>query len=113
VRKGNTTSGSQWKLQIDGHAGRPSCVLVGPGSGRAYLAGSAVSVADGGWHVVTCARSGGALTITVDSRVQGRTRLPAGLAVSNATPLRIGGKGTGPDNDQYRGSVDDVFYDLY
>jgi hypothetical protein len=113
VQKGNAASGSQWKLQIDGRAGRPSCVLVGRGTGRWYVAGAGVSVADGGWHVVTCARSGGVLSITVDSRVAGRVTVPAGLVVSNSTPLRVGGKGIGADNDQYRGSVDDVFYDRY
>lgn len=112
VQKGTASSGSQWKLQIDGRAGRPSCVLVGRGSGRWYVVVSGVPVADGGWHTVTCTRSGGTLAITVDGRVRGRIGVPAGVAVSNAAPLRIGGKGVGPDNDQYRGSVDDVFYAL-
>jgi len=111
VQKGNAGTGSQWKLQVDGRAGRPSCVLVG--QGHWYVAVARVSIADGGWHAVTCTRSASTLTTTVDGVVRARVRVPGGLSVINSAPLRVGGKGLGGNNDQYRGAVDDVFYDWY
>jgi|SRR3954454_19502857 hypothetical protein len=111
VQKGTAGTGSQWKLQVDGSAGRPGCVLVG--AGRWYVATASVSVADGRWHGVVCTRTASTLVTTVDGVVRGRVRVPGSVAVSNAAPLRVGGKGVGRSNDQYRGAVDDVFYDRY
>jgi hypothetical protein len=109
VQKGYARGHSQFKLQIDGPAGRPSCVLVGTRSPRIHVLIAAVSVADGRWHAVECARSDGSLTIAVDGVVAGRLAIPASLSVSNHELLRIGGKGAGPNNDQFHGAVDDVF----
>ena len=110
VQKGYATSpGGEWKLQVDGYAGRPSCVLVGAGAATRYVALAGGSVADGQWHQLTCRRTGTALSIAVDGTVAGVRSVPAALAVDNAVPLRIGGKGAGPGNDQYHGAVDDVF----
>ena len=109
LQKGYSAAGGQYKLQIDGRAGRPSCALVGTGRSRIHLAQSAVSVADGAWHTIECRRDATTLTILVDGVAQGSTAIPADLAVSNAAPLRIGGKGAYRDNDQFQGSLDDVF----
>jgi hypothetical protein len=109
VQKGFALGRSQYKLQIDGRAGRPSCVLVGTDSPAIHTAASAVSVADGGWHAVECARDGAALTIVVDGTVTGRATVPERLSVVNTLPLRIGGKGTSPNNDQFHGALDDVY----
>ncbi|HEU4422821.1 MAG TPA: LamG-like jellyroll fold domain-containing protein [Pilimelia sp.] len=107
VQKGySTDGGSQFKLQIDGKAGRPSCVLA---SGQdIYRLVAPISVADGRWHTITCARNGGVLSVDVDGRTFSR-RVPATLSIVNRQPLRIGGKGTAPNNDQYAGRIDDVF----
>jgi hypothetical protein len=110
VQKGySTTGGSQFKLQVDGSAGEPSCVLVGTDSPHIYLARSSVSVADRQWHAVDCARSGGLLTLSVDGVVRGGVSLPTTLSVSNNQPLCIGGKGNSPNNDQFVGSLDEVY----
>jgi hypothetical protein len=109
VQKGRWSDSSQWKLQIDGTAGRPSCALMGVGSRRLYLARAAVSVADGRWHRLACERVGGSLRILVDGAVAGQAAIPAGLSVRNGAPLRIGGNGVGVHNDQFHGVVDDVF----
>ena len=45
----------------------------------------------------------------VDGAVTGLTKIPAGLSVANTDPLSIGGKGAYADNDQFQGSLDDVF----
>jgi hypothetical protein len=45
----------------------------------------------------------------VDGAVTGLTKIPAGLSVANNHPLSIGGKGAYADNDQFQGSLDDVF----
>ena len=109
VQKGYSATSSQYKLQIDGRAGRPSCVLVDVRRPGIQQVTSSVSVADGVWHTVSCRRQGAALRILVDYRVRGLARIPADLVLANNHPLSIGGKGTYFDNDQYRGAVDDVF----
>jgi hypothetical protein len=102
--------GTQYKLQVDGRAGRPSCVLA---NGRdIYRLVGPASVADGRWHTVTCTRIGGRLSIIVDGRAVSR-RVPAGLSIRNNEPLRIGGKNVGPHNDQFAGRLDNVFVTLY
>jgi hypothetical protein len=108
LQKGYSASGSQYKLQIDGSAGRPSCVLVGTRTGI-KLVRSSVSVADGIWHAVYCVRVGTVFRIVVDGRVRGTIRVASGLSVANSRPLSIGGKGVYPDNDQFHGALDDVF----
>ena len=109
VQKGYSATSSQYKLQIDGRAGRPSCVLVDVRKRSVKLVRSSISVADGRWHTVKCSRAGAAFGILVDGRTRGMIRIPATLSVANKYPLRIGGKGTYADNDQYQGAVDDVF----
>jgi hypothetical protein len=108
VQKGYSITGSQYKLQIDGSAGRPSCVLVDIRKDLRQV-WSSVPVADGAWHTVRCQRLGAALRIMVDGAVTGLTKIPAGLSVANNHPLSIGGKGAYADNDQFQGSLDDVF----
>jgi len=110
IQKGYYTSAAQWKLQVDGRGGRPSCVLAR--SGHGYLVAAGVSVADGGWHQVDCRRAGRELSIAVDGRVRGRIGLPANLNISNSEPVRIGGRSTAQSNDQFFGSVDNVYFSL-
>lgn len=109
VQKGfNNGGASQWKLQVDGDKGRPSCVLVGE-DGRQVLVTSQVGVADGTWHDVACVRADGVLTVVVDG-VAGRSKpVPADLAVRPPADVRIAGKSVKPGNDQFHGAIDDVF----
>src|SRR5207245_10131666 len=60
VQKGFATSPGQWKLQVDGYAGRPSCTVGG------YLVRSAVPVADGRRHDIMCEISAGWCTLLDD-----------------------------------------------
>jgi hypothetical protein len=107
LQKGFSTEGSQYKLQIDGRSGHPSCALV---AGKAiHLALGRISVADDRWHTLECRRSGPDLTILVDGVTQGTHNMPAGLSVANGRPLSIGGKSAYGDNDQYHGLLDDVW----
>ncbi|GIF05412.1 hypothetical protein Asi03nite_29500 [Actinoplanes siamensis] len=110
VQKGYSKTGSQYKLQVDGVAGQPSCVLVDerrPGVIR--LVRSSVTVADGRWHAVRCERAGSRFDIYVDNVLRGRTEVPARLSVANDSPLSIGGKGAARDNDQFNGALDNVW----
>jgi hypothetical protein len=109
VQKGVWSTSSMWKLQVDGTAGRPSCVVKGSGSSRQYTARSALTVADGRWHQVTCERAGSALRIYVDGTERGKVSVPSSLSVSNGAPLRVGGAGLSTSSDRYHGAVDDVF----
>jgi hypothetical protein len=112
VQKGYSTTSSQWKLQIDGVAGRPSCVLVDEKKPAIRLATSSISVADGRWHAVTCRRDGTALTVAVDGVQSGSAAVPAKLSVANSRPLSIGGKGAFADNDQFNGALDNVWVQI-
>ncbi|WP_307871266.1 LamG domain-containing protein, partial [Paractinoplanes deccanensis] len=109
VQKGYSTTSSQWKLQIDGAAGRPSCVLVDDRRPPIRMATSSVSVADGRWHSVECRRVGTSLFVIVNGFLRGRTTVPAGLSIANNRPMSIGGKGAYADNDQFNGALDNVW----
>lgn len=110
VQKGfSTTGGSQYKLQIDGYAGQPSCAVVGVASATIYLVKSPTSVADGQWHRISCVLAGGGLAIRVDGATRGWRAVPVTLRIANNDPLRIGGKGTSPNNDQFDGEIDNVW----
>lgn len=109
LQKGYSIGRSQFKLQVDGHAGYPSCVLVGVGSSRIHAAVADRSVADGQWHRVGCVREGASLTVSVDGVPAGAVSLPTTLSVQNDDPLRVGGKGNSANNDQFNGAVDDVY----
>ena len=102
------TTGGQWKLQVDGDAGNPSCVLRS--ADVVLRVRSSVSVADGAWHRVACRRDASGLTVAVDGtvdRVAGRTG-----SVSSAWPIRIGTPGVGDGDDQFHGRLDDVFLEI-
>ena len=109
VQKGYSTTSSQYKLQVDGKAGHPSCVVVDNRQSAIQLVRSDVTVADGGWHTVECRRAAGSLSILVDGRLRGIKEIPAALSITNDEPLVIGGKGAYRDNDQFRGALDDVW----
>jgi hypothetical protein len=104
------TPGVQWKLQIDGIAGRPSCVFRGgPGRrGPSVTVTSPVSVATGSWHRVRCVMTADRAAVAVDGLT---TSAPAASvrALSNTAPVRLGGPALGVGADQYHGRLDDVF----
>lgn len=109
LQKGYSTTSSQYKLQIDGSAGHPSCVLVDVRRSTIRMVRSSVTIADGRWHRVRCERAGTRLEVHVDNLLRGRTTVPAGLNVSNDLPLSIGAKGAYRDNDQFNGVLDNVW----
>jgi hypothetical protein len=109
VQKGYSATSSQYKLQIDGTAGHPSCVLVDVNRPVIRMVRSSVTIADGVWHRVRCQRTGTRLEIYVDGVLRGRTSVPVDLNVSNDLPLSIGAKGAYRDNDQFNGTLDNVW----
>ncbi len=108
LQKGFTTGG-QYKLQIDGASGKPSCAMSDSEGGPIYLARSRASIADGKWHALECRRDAGTLSVVVDDQVQTSATVPAALSVVTAQPFSLGGKGVGAANDQFHGSLDDVW----
>ncbi|GAA0536146.1 hypothetical protein GCM10010172_16890 [Paractinoplanes ferrugineus] len=112
VQKGYSATSSQWKLQVDGAAGRPSCALVDDKKPAIRLVTSSVSVADGRWHAIVCRRTGTTLAVTVDGVERGSVVVPAQLTVTNNLPLSIGGKGAYVDNDQFNGALDNVWVQI-
>jgi hypothetical protein len=109
LQKGYSTTGGQYKLQVDGTKGKPSCVLSDRSSTTIHSARSTVSIADGGWHSVECRRAGTALSILVDGVVRGTAAVPAGLSIDTTQPLSLGGKGLAENNDQFHGTLDDAW----
>ncbi|WP_232050482.1 LamG-like jellyroll fold domain-containing protein [Actinoplanes sp. OR16] len=112
LQKGYSRANSQYKLQIDGTAGRPSCVLVDERRPTIRIARSTVSTADGRWHRLRCQRTGGRLEIYVDDVRHAWTNVPETLSVSNDRPLSIGSKGAYRDNDQFNGVLDNVWVEI-
>ncbi|OJF14291.1 LamG-like jellyroll fold domain-containing protein [Couchioplanes caeruleus] len=112
LQKGYSTAGGQYKLQIDGVSGKPSCVMSDKDATAIYVAKSGKSMADGSWHTIECRRAGTTLTILVDDKAEGSATLPAGLSVVTTQPLSLGGKGTGVNNDQFHGSLDDAWVSI-
>ncbi len=108
LQKGFTTGG-QYKLQIDGTTGKPSCAMSDSHGGPVYLARSRTSIGDGQWHGLECRRDAETLSVVVDDQVQTSTAIPAALSVTTVQPFSLGGKGVGADNDQFHGSLDDVW----
>jgi hypothetical protein len=110
VQKGfSVGGGSQWKLQVDGDDGHPSCVVVGEGESTIHEVYADVTIADGAWHDVSCRRDPAKLVITVDGAERKSTSIPRDLTISPTGPMRIGGKSLKPNNDQYFGTLDDVY----
>jgi Concanavalin A-like lectin/glucanases superfamily len=109
VQKGFATGGSEYKLQVDGDAGKPSCAVVGTASSRIYLARSTQRVDDGTWHTIACDLHAGGLSVIVDGAVRGKVSVPTSITISNGDALRIGGKGKSPNNDQFDGELDNVW----
>ena len=109
MQKGYATAGGQYKLQVDGVSGRPSCALSDRSDPAVHVARSRTSVADGRWHTLECRRTGTELTILVDDRPDGRATVPATLQIVTPQPLSLAGKGAGAGNDQFHGSLDDVW----
>jgi hypothetical protein len=109
VQKGRfATQGGQWKLQVDGEDGRPSCLVRGEDG--MLLARSSVTVADDAWHRVECRRDDGGISISVDGTVDREDGSTGTLA--NEEPVRVGSPGVHDDDDQFSGQVDDVFLDV-
>lgn len=110
LQKGFDAKGvGQWKLQISDKDAVPQCVLVPSTGVRTFAATSQVGIGDAAWHELECRRLGSRLMIMVDGHEQGSVRTPGRLHVSSEVPLRIGGKSLNPDNNQYFGSIDDVW----
>ena len=109
LQKGYSTGGGQYKLQVDGVSGRPSCGMSDKAATTLYLARSRTSIADGKWHSVECRRTGPTLAVYVDDQMQSSIAIPATLSVASSRPFSLGGKGAGADNDQFHGSLDDVW----
>jgi hypothetical protein len=102
------SSGGQWKLQVDGEAGHPSCVIR---SGTDVLTvRSRVSVADNEWHRVVCRRDSQGVSVQVDGLVDRRPGESG--SVSNSLPITIGSPGVGDHDDQFHGRLDDVFLEI-
>ena len=109
VQKGYATGGSEYKLQVDGHAGRPSCAVVGTASAQIFLARSSVSIDDGSWHTVSVRSARRSAFHHRRRHRPGTAAVPASTTISNDDGLRIGGKGKSANNDQFSGELDNVW----
>ncbi len=75
---------------------------------RRVVLKASISVADGGWHRVTCRRAAGKLEIIIDGTKRGSATMPA-VELNNTAPVTIGAKWVNTsNNDQFQGTIDDV-----
>jgi hypothetical protein len=111
IQKGYSgAAGGQYKLQVDGASGRPSCVISGKDNPKQlYVAKSPKPISDGNWHTLECRRTATTYAIVSDGTVEGSATLPATLSVETTQPLSFGGKGSGASNDQFHGALDDAW----
>jgi hypothetical protein len=109
LQKGLRARTGQFKLQVDGTAGHPSCVLTETRTERFHEVYASVSIADGMWHRLDCVRTRVRLTLFVDGHPDSQRRIPPNLTIVNTMPLRIGGKSVFRSNDQFNGAVDNVY----
>lgn len=101
----------QWKLQVDGLAGRPSCVISGylGGTYNRVIVKSESSIADSNWHAVSCARTDSSVELTVDGQLVAAQDM-APVMLSGDAAVTIGAKTVNrTDNDQFQGVLDDIF----
>jgi hypothetical protein len=110
IRKGAASKpGGQYKLELFSDTTRTAaqamCTFRGT-SGSAELKGGP-NVADGYWHMITCAKTGTSIRLIVDS-VPYTKRARIG-SVSNAEPLVLGAKYLdGVSTNRYKGDMDEV-----
>lgn len=103
VRKGVlATSNRYWKMQVN-TGGRANCRFRG--STGDILVTDSRSIADGGWHTITCTKTAGAVLVAVDRRSVSRGGSVGRIDTSVA--LSIGSKPAGT-TDQLAGAVDSV-----
>jgi len=107
VQKGYLNGeGGQWKLELVG--ARPRCVIAGRRGEVKVL--SPQRIDNGAWHNLQCRREGRSVTLRIDGTAvnSGSGRIGR---VTTSAPIRIGGKGIGTKsgNDQYHGSLDNVY----
>ncbi len=113
VQKGLSNT-AQWKLQIDDAVtGKPSCVVRTAGGAEPIIVKSSVGVADGAWHKVSCQRTSTTITILIDNVARGSALISSSYVINPVNqPVSIGAKGTGSNNDQFHGAIDDVYFNL-
>ncbi len=88
IQKGQAHSvGGQWKIQAP--KGIPSCLFRGAG-GR-VATGALTPINDNEWHVLTCVKTPGSVTLYVDGEYRSRKNRDIGL-MDNKKPVTIGGK---------------------
>ncbi len=88
IQKGQAgAAGGYFKLENVKGAAR--CLFKGPRGGVHIATGRRFD--DGAWHIVECARTSNAVTLTVDGAVVARRSGRTG-DISNASPLSIAGK---------------------
>lgn len=114
LRKGvSSTAGGHYKVEIlkkkHGTVAEASCHYGGSRGTAGILAKT--NLADGLWHSITCTKTSGSISITVD----GATKLKSVTigSISNAMPLWLGAKFKGTRGaDHYAGLMDEVSVQL-
>jgi len=115
VQKGTFggTTGGQWKLQVDG--GVPSCRIAGVQNGLEVdaMATWSGSIAGAGWKFIECKRRGAVLSINVaNSATPVDAPQDATMDITSSAKVFVGAKGTGTNNDQFHGAVDNVVFSV-
>lgn len=110
VAKG-TFDQPQWKVQADG--GIASCRFSdGAGHDVVWKGARPHDIADSQWYRLTCTKTAEEVSLTVQrlgDLPPAPESTPASIgAIANDRAVTVGGKGTGSNNDQWRGRIGDV-----
>lgn len=107
-----SSTAAQWKLQVDGLAGTPSCLVSGyraDGGFERVLVETTRSIADGSWHSVVCRRTTTEVVLLIDGTARGRSAMTV-VKLASSAPVTVGAKSVdGQNNDQFFGTLDEVF----
>ena len=101
VRKGSS-SAPYYKVEIL-QSGKAFCFFRGSSSRKGVTVGPALN--DGHWHTITCKKTSGTISGTVDGTTSSKS-ITIG-SISNSASLVFGGKASGND-DLYKGEMDEV-----
>ena len=110
VRKGiSGDEGGYYKLELfTGNGGARARCFVRDESGASKSVVKGTGLSDGAWHQLTCTKTDGKLTITVDGASSSNDANFGRIA--NDSGITIGGKPTG--GDAFKGRIDEVRIDV-
>ncbi|MEU1735052.1 amidase domain-containing protein [Streptosporangium sp. NPDC020145] len=106
IQQGFPSASDQWKLDVDD--GVASCVVKIDGGAEVRV--QAGTIVDTAWHDVECRKTGTTLAVYIGNVLKGSKPVPGGLVDQLGSGRPTLGGIPNSAADQYRGSLDAVFF---